>query len=113
MVDESQPGEPGMPRGSKAVGVPVSSWINVVLSFLFAFFGVHFVLWIAFFTLGKDWFADESLVTAYWTMVAIAAAIGLFNACFFYTRAKAKLSRAKQANSLTSGAATCGPLPVT
>ena len=77
---------------SKPAALPLSTSMNVVLSFVFVVLGVTFVLWPAFWQFGRDLVAEESIATVGWAILAIGVVLGLINAFLYYSRAKAKLS---------------------
>ena len=91
MAEASQTPGKGGARAPKPVGLPLSSWINVVLSFVFVVFGVTFVLWPAFWQFGRNWVAKESIATVGWVIIAIGAFLGLVNAFLYYQRIKTKV----------------------
>ena len=77
---------------SKPAALPLSTSMNVVLSFVFVVLGVTFVLWTAFWEFGRDLVAKESIATVGWAILAIGVVLGLINAFLYYSRAKVKLS---------------------
>ena len=92
MANESHTKDGDRSRTSKPAALPLSTSMNVVLSFVFVAFGVTFVLWPAFWQFGRDLVAKESIATVGWVILAIGVVLGLINAFLYYLRAKSKLS---------------------
>jgi hypothetical protein len=92
MADESQTGRPDAARTSKSAALPLSTWFNVALSFVFVVLGVTFVLWQAFWQFGRELVGEDSIATVRWVILAIGVVLGLINAFRYYSRTKARLS---------------------
>jgi len=74
-------------------GLPLSSWINVVLSFLFMVIGVPLLLWFLALLVGAGW-QRLTLYSPYcWGVLALSAVLGFGNAFRYYERAKSKLTK--------------------
>ncbi len=92
MANKSYAKDGDRSRTFKPTALPLSTSINVVLSFVFVILGVTFVLWLAFWQFGRDLVARDSIATVGWVILAIGVVLGLVNAFLYYSRAKAKLS---------------------
>ncbi len=94
MTAEPQKGDVDRSRTSRPAALPLSTIINVVLSFVFVALGITFLLWTAFWQFGRDLVPDESIATVGWVILAIGVVLGLINAFLYYSRAKAKQTKA-------------------
>ena len=90
MADKSPSGTGDSSQSSKAAALPLSSWINVVLSFVFVVLGITFTLWPAFWQFGRNWVAKESIATVGYVILGIGVVLGLINAFRYYSRIKAQ-----------------------
>jgi hypothetical protein len=90
MPDKSQTNAENSAQSSNPVALPLSSWINVVLSFVFVVFGVTFALWPAFWQFGRNWVAEESIATVGWVIFGVGVVLGLVNAIRYYSRVNGK-----------------------
>ena len=92
MADVSKTGDVERSRTSKPAALPLSTLINVALSFLFVVLGVTFLLWSAFGQFGRDLVAKDSIATVGWVILAVGVVLGLINALLYYSRAQARLA---------------------
>ena len=74
-------------------GLPFSSWINVVLSFLFMAISVPVLLWLVAMLVapgGRTLMFESPLC---WGILAISLVLGFSNASYYYRRVKSKLPK--------------------
>lgn len=73
--------------------LPLSIYINVVLSFLFIVIGVPVLLWLLALLVAPGWHLFMLHPPLCWGVLAIGAVLGFGNAFHYYTRANSRLEK--------------------